>query len=90
MYLNGSCVADVFINDVSTHYGMCEQIHLDQGSEFDFHIMKEVCQLRRLKKTRTTSFAPWSNSMVECSNQLIKPPVPGLPNLYVGTLSPPE
>ena len=46
-----------------------EQIHTDQGAEFESQLMTELCQLWDVDKTRTTSYYPQANSMVERNNK---------------------
>ena len=65
-------VASCLVREYFTRYGVCERLHSDQGLEFDNAIMKEICDLWGIKKTRTSPFAPWSNGMVERSNRTIK------------------
>ena len=65
-------IADILVQEIFTRYGICEHLHSDQGAEFNSHLMKEVCKLWQIKKTRTSPYAPWSNGMVERSNKSIK------------------
>ena len=65
-------VADILVHEIFTRYGICERLHTDQGAEFDSALMKDVCKLWQIKKTRTSPYAPWSNGMVERSNKSIK------------------
>ncbi|CAC5424757.1 Retrovirus-related Pol polyprotein from transposon 297,Retrovirus-related Pol polyprotein from transposon 17.6 [Mytilus coruscus] len=46
--------------------------HLDQGSNFESHVFKEMCNILGIHKTRTTPFRPQSDGMVEKSNSTIE------------------
>ena len=37
--------SELLTGKLFTHYGVCYQIHLDQGSEFNSYLLKEVCHL---------------------------------------------
>ena len=65
-------VAEILVSEVFTRYGLCCRLHSDQGMEFESSLTHELCRLWGVKKTRTSPFAPWSNGMVERSNQTIK------------------
>ena len=51
------------------YFGICEQLHSDQGAAFESALMDELCQLWGIKKTRTTSYNPRGNSVVERANR---------------------
>ena len=44
---NTGLLPEVLVNEFFTCYRVCNQIHLDQGSEFDYYLLKEVCGLWR-------------------------------------------
>ena len=69
---SAAAVATVLVNEFLTRYGACGILHSDQGREFDCELIKEVCKLWGIEKSRTSPFAPWSNGMVERSNRTIK------------------
>ena len=54
------------------HWGCPENLHSDQGNEFEAVVFKEVCELLGITKTRTTPFNPSSNGMVERTNRTFK------------------
>ena len=64
-------VAGVLVRDYFSRYGAPERIHTDQGSEFTSKLMKSICQLWNIKKTRTAPYTPWSDGMVERCNRTI-------------------
>lgn len=51
------CLWDQFL----IHYGFQERLHSDQGRDFDFHVIKELCALVGIKKTRTSPYHPRGN-----------------------------
>ena len=52
-------------------YGEPEQIHTDQGGEFESHLMKDLWALYGINKSRTTPYHPEGNAQVERYNQTI-------------------
>ena len=46
--------------------------HRTESSDFDSHLLKEVCHLWKVDKTWMSPFVPWSNRMVEQSYRLVK------------------
>ena len=65
-------VVNVLFREYIARHGAMERLHSDQGTEFDNELMKELCKMFKVHKTRTTAYAPWSNGMVERSNKTIK------------------
>ena len=61
------CAIDQFFS----HFGAPLQIHTDQGKNFDGNVMKALCDLYRITKTRTTPYHPCSNGQVEHYNHLL-------------------
>ena len=61
------CAIDQFFS----RFGAPLQIHTDQGKNFDGNIMKALCDLYRITKTRTTPYRPCSNGQVERYNRLL-------------------
>ena len=62
-------------------FGYPEQIHTDQGKNFDGNLFRELCKMLRITKTRTTPYCPSSNGQVEHYNRLLLQ----LSRCYVGT-----
>ena len=48
-----------------------EQLHSDQGQNFEFAVIAEVCKLLGVAKTRTTLSHPQSNGLVERFNRTL-------------------
>ena len=53
------------------HYGFPEKLHSDQGRNFESKIVKELCKLAGVKKTRTTPYHPMGNGSAERFNQTL-------------------
>lgn len=66
-----STVAEVFVNQVISRYGVPSELHTDQGRNFDSRILHELSHLLGIKKTRTTPFHPQSNGLVERQHQTL-------------------
>ena len=64
-------LAQVLVEQFLTKFGSPMMIHTDQGRNFEFKLFQEMCKLLGIKKTRTTSFHPQSNWLVEQLNKII-------------------
>ena len=51
-------IAKVFVNEFVCRFGVPDSLHTDQGRNFEAKVLKEVCQLLGVKKTRTTPYHP--------------------------------
>ncbi|CAC5414109.1 unnamed protein product [Mytilus coruscus] len=65
-------VAKKFEERIVTIFGVPLSIHSDQGSNFESHVFKKMCNILGIHKTRTTPFRPKSDGMVEKSNSTIE------------------
>ena len=64
-------VAEALDCRVFCYFGLPEEIHSDRGMQFEGEFMTELCRLWRVIKTRTTSYHPQSNGMVERGNRTL-------------------
>lgn len=64
-------VAKALDSRIFCYFGIPEQLHSDQGSQFESGLMRELCQLWGVKKTRTTPYHPQGNGMVERQNRTL-------------------
>jgi hypothetical protein len=60
--------AKVLIDNVINHYGIPAKIHSDQGKSFECTLIKEMCELLNIKKSRTSPYRPQGNGQVERFN----------------------
>ena len=63
-------VAKILVNEVIARFGIPNQIHSDQGKQFESKLFKELCQLLQIDK-RTTPYHPQSDGMVERFNRTL-------------------
>ena len=64
-------VADVFIKEWICRFGAPNELHSDQGRNFESALFQEVCKTFNIRKTRTTPLHPQSDGMVERMNRTI-------------------
>ena len=48
--------AEAFLKHFTVRYGLPRRIHLDQGANFEGKILKELCAITGMKKSRTTCY----------------------------------
>ena len=61
----------VFVNEFMCGFGVPDSVHTDQGKIFQAKILKEICTLLDIKKTRTTAYRPQSDGLVESFNRTL-------------------
>ena len=64
-------VASTLDERVFCYLGLPEQLHTDQGAQFESQLLAELCHLWKVAKTRTTPYHPQANGMVERNNRLL-------------------
>ena len=64
-------VASTLDKRVFCYLGLPEQLHTDQGAQFESQLIAELCQLWKVTKTRTTPYHPQANGVVERNNRLL-------------------
>ena len=64
-----STVAGKLVDEVFLHFSAPKQLHSDQGRQFESQLLSEVCKLLHVQKTRTTSYHPQSDGLVERFNR---------------------
>lgn len=64
-------VASTLNELVFCYLGLPEQIHTDQGTQFELTLMTELCQLQGIGKAHTTPYHPKANAIVELNNRVL-------------------
>ena len=64
-------IAKKVMKDFISHFGVPLEIHSDQGKNFDSTLVKAICDLFEITKTRTTPYRPSSNGQVERYNRML-------------------
>lgn len=64
-------VAKKIVNEFICRYGTFRQLHSDQGTNFESNLIKEICKLLDIQKTRTTPYHPQSDGMIERHNRTL-------------------
>ena len=63
--------AESILNEFITHYGFPRRIHIDQGANFESNVIKELCLLSDMLKSRNTPFHPQGNGITERFNRTL-------------------
>lgn len=63
--------AEAFLNHFVFRYGLPKRIHADQGPNFESKIIKELCAITGIEKSRTTSYHPMGNGLTERFNRTL-------------------
>jgi transposase InsO family protein len=63
--------ADCLFNGFIVHYGFPKRLHSDQGANFQSSIIKELCKLTGMQKSRTTPYHPMGNGVTERMNRTL-------------------
>lgn len=64
-------VAETFVSQIVSRYGIPLEIHTDQGRNFESKVFSELVLLLGIKKTRTTALHPQSDRQVERQHRTI-------------------
>lgn len=64
-------IATVLVDEIICRHGVPRSIHTDQGRDFESNLLKHVCELLEMEKTRTTAYHPESDELVERLNKTL-------------------
>lgn len=70
--MEAESVAAVLLERVVADHGVPQFIHSDQGRSFEAGVIRELCVLLGIVKTRTTPYRPQSDGLVERFNRTLK------------------
>ena len=65
-------VAAKLVDEVYCRFSPPEQLHSDQGRQFESELIREICRILRITKSRTTPYHPQSDGLVERFNRTLK------------------
>jgi len=65
-------VADKLFREFVGQHGVPEQLHSDQGRQFESNLVTELCARLGIIKSRTSAYHPQDNGQVERYNRTMK------------------
>ena len=69
--MEATSLARAFVNEFVGRLSVPESLHTDQGKNFVSDLINETCQLLGVKKTKTTSYHPQSDDLLERFNRTV-------------------
>ena len=63
--------AKALYENVFLHYRFPEKLHSDQGRNFESKVIKNLCKLLEIRKTRTTPYPPMGNGSAARFNRTL-------------------
>lgn len=63
--LTAKTTAEAFYDNFITNYEILARIHSEQGANFDGNIIKELCTITGMRKSRTTPYHPLGMGFVK-------------------------
>ena len=68
---HASVVAKILMEQFVVHYGIPERLHSDQGANFEGNVIRGLCKLLGMKKSRTTPYHPQGDGITERFNRTL-------------------
>ena len=65
-------VAQKLVDEVYCRFSVPEQLHSDQGKQFESGLMHEICKLLNISKSQTTAYHPQCDGLVERFNRTLQ------------------
>ncbi len=69
--MSAKTTAEVIMNHLVRHYGFPKRIHSDQGANFESKLIREMCAVTKMSKSRTTPYHAMGNGMCERFNRTL-------------------
>ena len=60
------------VDEVFCRFSPPEQLHSDQGRQFESDLMRQICSILKIEKSRTTAYHPQCDGLVERFNRTLK------------------
>ena len=70
--IEAQTIAETFVHEFVSRFGVPQELHTDQGTQFQSRVMNETCKILGIHKTRTTPFHPMSDGLVERFNRTLE------------------
>ncbi|CAI8036691.1 Retrovirus-related Pol polyprotein from transposon 412 [Geodia barretti] len=64
-------IANKLVNEMLLRFSPPEQLHSDQGRQFESTLIAEICKCLGIHKTQTTPYHPQSDGLVERFNRTL-------------------
>ena len=71
VYAKAITVSKKLVDEMFCRFSPPEQLHSDQGRQFESELLAEVCSLLKVRKSHTTPYHPQGKGMVERFNRTL-------------------
>ena len=69
---SSSTLATVLVDEVISRFGVPNVLHSDKGANFCSEVIKGICRILGIEKTRTSAYHPQGNGQVERFNRTLE------------------